>query len=55
MMTNLEDLRESFHQAGVLVAVHLYDVDEGNLGLGTVAEGFDYRSEFLDEYEDGYI
>lgn len=45
--TNLEDLRESFDDPSILVAINLNCVDEGNLSFGGTTEWFQNRSEFL--------
>lgn len=43
----LENLWECLNDARVFIRVHLYGVDEGNLGLGAVAEGFENVCEIL--------
>jgi len=45
--SNLQQLRESFHNPGILVAVYLYRVDERNLRLWVVAERFENFRESL--------
>ena len=38
--TDFENLRECLDDARVFITIHLDRVDEGNLGLGAVAERF---------------
>ena len=45
--THLENLWECFDDARVFIRVHLHGVDEGNLGLGAIAEGFKNVCEIL--------
>ena len=45
--TNLQDLRERLHDPGVLVAIRLHGVDEGDLRLGARTERFNDRREAL--------
>ena len=42
--SDLQQLRESFHNPGIFVAVYLHRVDERNLGLWVVTKWFeDFR------------
>ena len=45
--TDLENLRECLDDTRVFVAIHLYSIDEGHLGLGPVAERLQNIGEVL--------
>lgn len=38
IIQNFENLGKRLDDARVFITIHLYDIDEGNFGLGTVAE-----------------
>lgn len=47
--TYLENLRECFHDFGIFIAIHLDEVDECDLRLRRLGEGFDDGCMFLKE------
>jgi hypothetical protein len=47
IIQNLENLGKRLDNTGVFIAIHLYDVDERDFGLGTVAEGLQDGGIFL--------
>ena len=45
--SHLENLGECLDDAGVLVNIYLYSVDESNFSLGSVTEWLEYVGEVL--------
>lgn len=47
IIQNFENLGKRLDDARVFITIHLYDIDEGNFGLGTVAERLENGGIFL--------
>lgn len=51
VVQDLQDLWEGLDDPSVFIAIHLDDVDQSNLCLGSVAERLENRCRFLMRYE----